>query len=159
MTRKPRKSWVVGIFTTLVSLLALNLLFNLDPTCWDGWLSPSIGSQGACSHHGGVNKTLGNLAWIFSVGAGIWAGSKHHKKQNKKSKLSEQVCSEKEPMQRAKQKSAIPQSNSPKPNIEKSLHAPKGISACPIHGTMVESIDGHYWVCSEPSGCDYYHKK
>lgn len=26
----------------------------VDVTCADGWRSPSIGEQGACSHHGGV---------------------------------------------------------------------------------------------------------
>lgn len=45
--------------------------------CRDGWRSPSIGRQGACSHHGGVAAG----AWSFliipafglAVGGGVWA--------------------------------------------------------------------------------------
>ena len=40
--------------------------------CRDGWESPSIGRQGACSHHGGVTS---NGPWIFLlslVAAGVF---------------------------------------------------------------------------------------
>ena len=32
--------------------------------CSDGWGSPSIGKQGACSHHGGVTSQLNLFGWI-----------------------------------------------------------------------------------------------
>ena len=53
--------------------------------CWcncfyrlnDGWHSPSIGSRGACSHHGGVNNhgILKFLALCLSVGIGVFTFS------------------------------------------------------------------------------------
>ncbi|WP_456388930.1 hypothetical protein [Profundibacter sp.] len=150
--------WVVGVTTTLVAFLALNLLFNLDPTCWDGWVSSSIGSQGACSHHGGVNKTLGTLAWLISVGAGIAVGLRQNKKNSYKSS-SNQANSIREPAPKSPENSTITKQISPKPNIQKSLYAPQGIPGCPLHGRMMESIDENYWVCPESSGCDYYLKK
>lgn len=150
--------WVVGVATTLVAFLTLNLLFNLDPTCWDGWVSSSIGSQGACSHHGGVNKTLGTLAWLLSVGVGIAVGLRQNNK-NSSNSSSNQANSKREPLLKSPENSAIISSSSPKPNIKKSLYAPEGIPACPLHGRMMESADGNYWVCPESSGCDYYFKK
>jgi hypothetical protein len=41
--------------------------------CVDGWKSFSIGSQGACSYHGGVDKTPRNIVLIISVLGGIIA--------------------------------------------------------------------------------------
>lgn len=45
-------------------------------SCADGWNSPSIGKQGACSHHGGVVTNLNEFGWIalvLSVGFIIYA--------------------------------------------------------------------------------------
>lgn len=44
--------------------------------CADGWGSPSIGRQGACSHHGGVRRNSGIrfLVGLGGLGAGITAG-------------------------------------------------------------------------------------
>ena len=36
-------------------------------TCRDGWLSSSIGRQGACSHHGGVITTLNDFGWLVLI--------------------------------------------------------------------------------------------
>lgn len=43
-------------------------------TCVDGWRSPSIGIQGACSHHGGVKKKEqdGSLLWLGAIFAGMF---------------------------------------------------------------------------------------
>jgi hypothetical protein len=41
--------------------------------CNDGWMSPSIGTQGACSHHGGVNHTPRNIVLIISIVGGVLA--------------------------------------------------------------------------------------
>jgi hypothetical protein len=35
-----------------------------DVVCADGWHSSSIGIQGACSHHGGVNRVPANFAML-----------------------------------------------------------------------------------------------
>lgn len=61
--------WVGG-------LLCMQALEQFIPaaTCNDGWASASIGSRGACSHHGGVNSQ-GHwrfLAFIASAGFGIF---------------------------------------------------------------------------------------
>ena len=65
-------SVIFGIFVLLVlSVFAPNI------TCADGWASPSIGSRGACSHHGGVDSGLSALYFIFTLGvsasSGLWA--------------------------------------------------------------------------------------
>ena len=40
----------------------------VGPTvCNDGWASPSLGKRGACSYHGGVNRTPTNLVMLFSL--------------------------------------------------------------------------------------------
>jgi len=54
------------IFTFLALLILGNILFGYTG-CRDGWSSPSIGTQGACSHHGGVTSNFG-LIFII-VGA------------------------------------------------------------------------------------------
>src|SRR5438093_10276999 len=41
--------------------------------CSDGWASPSIGRQGACSHHGGVSGASGLIGTLVFF-ASIWAG-------------------------------------------------------------------------------------
>ena len=46
------------------------------PRCRDGWASPSIGQAGACSHHGGVDRTVDWRVLPISViailaGAGV----------------------------------------------------------------------------------------
>lgn len=48
------------IATLLVSFLTLSV-------CTDGWGSMSIGSQGACSHHGGVTTKLNATGGILFV--------------------------------------------------------------------------------------------
>lgn len=43
---------------TFALLLNVFGVFESQPmTCNDGWMSPSIGIMGACSHHGGVKRT------------------------------------------------------------------------------------------------------
>ena len=51
----------------VVLMLLSSLLVGAE--CADGWNSPSIGRQGACSHHGGVVKTG---AWIQPVATIIY---------------------------------------------------------------------------------------
>ena len=56
----------------------LNLVGNqiVGPTrCSDGWASPSIGKQGACSHHGGVNRSPKSGVLILSILGGFVAAA------------------------------------------------------------------------------------
>lgn len=48
-----------------------------ETTCRDGWHSPSIGRAGACSHHGGVDRSWGLRTWLLILGlpAGWWVGA------------------------------------------------------------------------------------
>lgn len=52
-----------------VAYVLLSLLF--PTTCVDGWESPSIGIQGACSSHGGVANSLLYLRILGAIVAGI----------------------------------------------------------------------------------------
>jgi hypothetical protein len=63
------------VFGVVVGAAVFLLLLQFVPEarCADGWASPSIGRQGACSHHGGVR---GSGIWLLlaaavGVGAGI----------------------------------------------------------------------------------------
>ena len=55
-----------GFVVFLVSYFGLKYLSG-PTTCNDGWHSPSIGKQGACSWHGGVNNTPDLVALCLSV--------------------------------------------------------------------------------------------
>lgn len=56
----------------IAAALAYVLLSVIFPTtCVDGWASPSIGIQGACSSHGGVATSLLYLRLLGAVVAGI----------------------------------------------------------------------------------------
>jgi hypothetical protein len=67
----------VAAFFILQSLLTIFLDQILGPVkCSDGYASPSIGRSGACSSHGGVDKSRDALIAVLSLaGAGaifIW---------------------------------------------------------------------------------------
>ena len=66
-----------GIFAIFI-YWTIGVLFDLSPTCWSGWKSPSIGKQGACSHHGGVNKSAERAAFFVSVAAGLLISVLHY---------------------------------------------------------------------------------
>ncbi len=75
--------FAVGFLVYLAALLLSALLFDLDPTaCVDGWLSPSIGAQGAFSHHGGVAGWKAAFAFWGSAGAGLLAGLARHRRRS-----------------------------------------------------------------------------
>jgi hypothetical protein len=62
----------IGVLTFLL-VYAVALVVAGPLTCSDGWHSPSIGKQGACSSHGGVNGEPRRIALIASIGAGFGA--------------------------------------------------------------------------------------
>jgi len=55
--------WIVGIGVFLFAMILVP-----EAVCSDGWASPSIGRQGACSHHGGVSGASG-----FMMTVTFWA--------------------------------------------------------------------------------------
>lgn len=64
--------WLIGICVFIGSMILLSILFGAA-VCSDGWASPSIGRRGACSHHGGVDKTAGVIKLFLSIAATWWA--------------------------------------------------------------------------------------
>lgn len=60
--------WIVGL-----ALLIYGQRWIPESGCVDGWESPSIGSRGACSHHGGVSSA-GAWAEILLLGASFVSG-------------------------------------------------------------------------------------
>ena len=70
--RMPRKV-ILALITFFVFLFVLNWSFPSERRCNDGWKSPSIGRQGACSSHGGVAADFGFLYFLISAGFGVWA--------------------------------------------------------------------------------------
>lgn len=60
-------SWAVLAFIVAINGIGF---FAGPTTCADGWASPSIGRQGACSHHGGVDGSAG--LWGL-IGGGVAA--------------------------------------------------------------------------------------
>jgi hypothetical protein len=59
--------FIVAIIFFVISLNVANAMFG-PAKCRDGWASPSIGKQGACSSHGGVGGDPGpTTAIIFGV--------------------------------------------------------------------------------------------
>lgn len=65
---------IVGFTTFLVLSFAGSAIIG-PLSCNDGWQSPSIGKQGACSHHGGVNELPKYLVLIVAGFGGVIAGS------------------------------------------------------------------------------------
>jgi ssDNA-binding Zn-finger/Zn-ribbon topoisomerase 1 len=63
---KPHHPLGFGFLVFLVSYIALLILIG-PTTCNDGLHSPSIGKQGACSWHGGVNVFPQLFSFWFSV--------------------------------------------------------------------------------------------
>ena len=56
-------------FMWIGTLLGTNIIFGIGTyrSCASGWISPSIGSRGACSHHGGVVSNLNEVGYFILV--------------------------------------------------------------------------------------------
>lgn len=71
----PASPWLVGFLAFAVSWGAISRMEG-PVRCRDGWHSSSIGTQGACSHHGGVRPSsapwLALLVGAVSGGITAW---------------------------------------------------------------------------------------
>lgn len=75
-------------------LLFIPLSFLMSgKVCVDGWASPSIGSSGACSHHGGVSSFPGIFVFFISL-LGTFYVNKLLNKKNKDETLKEEKTNE-----------------------------------------------------------------
>jgi hypothetical protein len=59
----------LAVIAAALAYVLLSLIF--PTTCVDGWASPSIGIQGACSSHGGVASSLLYLRLLGALVAGV----------------------------------------------------------------------------------------
>lgn len=86
MTRFLLNPIVLGFATFLISLFVSGQIFDLRARCHDGSLSSAIGRQGACSHHGGVDRSRGGFATVVSLVNGFVVGgavSNHHNRSGR----------------------------------------------------------------------------
>ena len=74
------KAEIIGCLVGL-SVFVFLICIKPESTCNDGWKSTSIGRQGACSHHGGVDYN-GEYPLIGII-AGIFLGRKAYSFFNK----------------------------------------------------------------------------
>lgn len=54
-------------FIWIGTFFGASILFSIGTykSCSSGWVSPSIGSQGACSHHGGVISNMNEFGYTL----------------------------------------------------------------------------------------------
>lgn len=74
MLRFISNPWILGIVAFFAMRWTLGEVFDLSPLCNDGWRSTSIGKRGACSYHGGVDRSAMALANIVGLVAGVIVG-------------------------------------------------------------------------------------
>lgn len=58
---------VLGWITGIACFVAMFAFLPTGGGCRDGWNSPSIGRRGACSHHGGVDRSGNVFIFIYAV--------------------------------------------------------------------------------------------
>lgn len=62
--------FIVGIAAFFIVALTVSIISG-PSKCNDGWASSSVGRQGACSSHGGVDRSKASLALTLGFIAGI----------------------------------------------------------------------------------------
>lgn len=68
-----KHSLIIGFLVFIATHLTIMNIVTHETTCHDGSYSDSIGSRGACSHHGGVKTSnVPLLSFFFSIGLGIF---------------------------------------------------------------------------------------
>lgn len=75
------RPWIIGLVVFLLSSVFIGQLMG-PVTCRDGWHSASIGRQGACSHHGGVDHSKNWLNFWLSLALSLAAAIGCHRLQN-----------------------------------------------------------------------------
>jgi hypothetical protein len=133
--------WFLGFCGFVATRTFLGSIFDLRATCADGWRSSSIGIQGACSYHGGVDRSAASAAFLASIAVGVVIGYiVHNRKVNteQKTNLTNDYI-------------AVGLKN----NVE--IEAHDAVPLCPIHREkMVLKVkDGsRVWACRHK--CDRY---
>jgi hypothetical protein len=86
-----------GMAAFVLSIVLLSFLLG-PPRCNDGWHSPSIGKQGACSWHGGVNNTPQFLSFLASVFVGFVVYALSHWRELKRQEELQAILYRDEPV-------------------------------------------------------------
>ncbi len=76
-----RRGTKIGIVFGLVIYFAIRY-FLPELACEDGWGSASIGRQGACSHHGGVDNSPLVYTLLFSLFLGFLIATFFNRKED-----------------------------------------------------------------------------
>lgn len=152
--------WLWGLSLAILVRLYLGIAFDLSPRCESGWKSPSIGNQGACSHHGGVFYPSA-YATILSI---VIAAIPHLLRWHRENKETDAIIERSREAVRAHSESELARqtlldeckSARISGEDENFTYAPDNVSPCPIHGRMVLSKDATRWTCTEYPSCQYY---
>jgi len=160
-------SFVIGFGAFVgLSVLAGQLLGPV--TCRDGWASGSIGRQGACSWHGGVDRSRGALSFVFMVIGGVagfgFYGSKFADRLDRPRRPPQppqpptnRITSSPDPAPKPIAPLAPPEPRQPKPIIP----ARPGSKACPQCGSAMKLRTARvgprrgkrFWGCSRFPDC------
>ncbi|MET0707612.1 MAG: hypothetical protein ABWY82_12345 [Tardiphaga sp.] len=97
---------VLGIAAFLLTLI-IGRAVTGPTVCRDGWLSGSVGSQGTCSHHGGVDRRPQALVFTLGmfVGFGAYVGVKRIRRRT--SQAGGVIAAIRDARQSAKERSQI----------------------------------------------------
>lgn len=113
------------------------------PTCNDGWASPSIGTRGACSWHGGVKREHSGIKFFFSVGIGYLASYLYGRRRDA-------VLQRKSKEGKPAQKASLHKQDKPSTD-------PRALLKCPLcggsMGIKLMKDGGRQWVCRRSSVC------
>lgn len=147
-----RHPWFVGVLVFWIASIGLARISG-PATCRDGWGSSSIGSRGACSWHGGVDRT-GDLLIVLAsltvaVGAGTITAKLGRKVGNSKRPRALSAISVDSKHYQMPSRGPAPQAVSPK---QEGPACPK--CGSPMRRYMSERGETLHWWCSRFPACD-----
>lgn len=144
---------LTGIALFLFCVVGLNILFG-PATCRDGWRSSSIGRQGACSHHGGVDRSKGSIAFFIAVVVGGGVGYSLYQKAEAEEREVRRVEHERHKAAQAERENKLKREF-----VE--TGGKQGGPACPICGSLMlartarkgKRRGSQFWGCSRYPAC------
>lgn len=157
------RTWLVGIIVFLGAMILLSILLG-GAVCSDGWASASIGRRGACSSHGGVDRTVGAIKFLLSIGATVWAVVAYSAGREKwlaKLRANSEIPITTTEIPAVNLKVVPPPANSPvpRPKLARPKSSPK--VKCPICGggmsvrtaRVGKNAGGKFWGCKRFPRC------
>lgn len=145
-------SWLVATLVFVLSILILSSLVSGPRECRDGWISPSIGKQGACSSHGGVAPEKD--AWVFLLSVLLGGAAGWLVPRAGEIRLDFGVRRQERVGIRTDAEKMLPKEFEVIDG-RKRLLAPGNILPCPLHGRRFRTSRRGSWVCKGGAGCPY----